>query len=329
MSVNINPFESNPGWDLIKFVYHYYGLKDYVSFRYYDTFDKDKILEIEAYDFDNNPGDQKFWKEVISGGILPKQKLRLKDFKISSWFPRKPGQYWTYNAAYAREKAMRYHTEKIEKGGFVLEVYGKNLMTEVGGIGAVNFRKDRDYVLITATASGKTEQGIPLVCRKNVWEKIEPEFVKGKPIEVDLEGELVYIKEDNSSFFLRTPSIPKVAVLINSVLNIKIKSGMSEIIVSPWTLFETKDRWNPYGLTYINHSIFEDDINKSIKWMENYIDEHNGKTILTDFDENLHSLNAVFPLNDITNGTILTKEIIRFSQKVMKDFKSKNDHTIE
>ena len=34
MSYEINPFESNPGWDLVKILYQYYGLKDYVDFLY-------------------------------------------------------------------------------------------------------------------------------------------------------------------------------------------------------------------------------------------------------------------------------------------------------
>ena len=322
MSLNINPFESNLGWDIIKSLYHYYGLKDYVSFWFDQTFRDDKIIDIEAYDFDNKPGDQYFWKEVMTDNILPGQKIRLKNFQISPWFPRKPGLYWTFDASAARDRAFRHHIEKRNNGGVVLDVYGKTLMTELGGVGSVNFRKDRDFALITATASGNTEEGIPIVCRKNVWKKIEPEFQKGKMIEVDLEGQLININQDNDSFFLRAPSIPKVAILVNSLLNIKVKASRLEIIVNPWTIFETKDRRKPYGFTYVNHSLFESDIRSSIEWIENYVDKHNGKTILTDFDENLHHLNAIFPLNDITNGTILTKEIIRYSQKIFKDFKN-------
>jgi|GEM_PF-4878239 hypothetical protein len=320
MPLNINPFESNPGWDFIKTIYSYYGLKDYVEFLYYDRFNNEKIREIEAYDFDNKQGDKLFWKDVMAGEIIRGDKVRLKNFQISPWFPRKAGLFWTYDAAVARDKAYRYHREKIEKGGFVYDVYGKTLMTELGGIGAVNFRKDRDFVLATATASGYTQEGIPIICRQNVWSEIEKEFQKGNRIEVDLQGTVVNINRDNDSYFLRSSSLPKIAIHINSLLNIQIKASRLDINVTPWTIFETKDRWNPYGFTYINHVLFHDDIENSKKWIEDYVEDHEGKTVLTDFDENINYLKAIFPLNDVTNGSILSKEIIKFSQKIYKDF---------
>ncbi len=320
MQININPFESNPGWDFVKTIYNYYGLKDYVEFLYYDQFKKEKIREIEAYDFDNRQGDKIFWREIMSGDIIRGDKIRLKNFQISPWFPRKAGLYWTYEAAIARDQANRHHVEKRISKGCVYDVYGKTLMTELGGIGTVNFRKDRDFVLITATASGNTEEGIPIICRQNIWKDIEAEFQKGNRIEVDVQGTLVNINRDNDSFFLRSSSLPKVAVHVNSLLNIQLKASRLDINTTPWTIFETKDRWSPYGFTYVTHNIFQEEITDSKKWIIEYIETHNGKTILTDFDENINHLSAVFPLNDVTNGTILTKEILRYTQKILRDF---------
>ena len=223
MSFEINPFESNPGWDIIKSLYYYYGLKDYLDFWYHDHFDNDKIVEIEAYNFDNIQGDKIFWEKVLSGQLLKGQKLRLKNFQISSWFPRKPGQYWTFEAASAREYAHSRHIEKVSTNGIVFDIYGKTLMTDLGGIGSVNFNKNRDFALVTATASGMTDEGIPIVCRKNVWEQFEKEFASQNKIEVDIDGILVNINPENSSIFLRAGGVPRVAILVNSILNIKIK----------------------------------------------------------------------------------------------------------
>jgi hypothetical protein len=321
MDFNINPFESNPGWDIIKTIYHYYGLKDYIEFWYSDNFKKESIREILAYDNNNSPGDKYFWKEIMVGNLLKGQKIRLLNFQISPWFPRKPGLFWSHDAASARERAFRYHVEQENHRGFVLDVYGKTLMTELGGIGSVNFKKDRDFVLITATSSGNTEEGIPIVCRKNVWQQIEKEFSKGNLIEVDLQGHLVNIDRENDSFFLRSPSIPRIALLINSLLNIKIKASRLRINVTPWTVFETTDRGRPYGFTYVNHNLFNDSIDDSKKWITDYVENHNGKVILTDFDENLHQLHAIFPLNDVTNGTILSTTLMEYSQKILRNFR--------
>ncbi len=201
MSFEINPFESNPGWDLMKSLYYYYGLKDYLNFWHHDNFNRENILEIEAYNFDNVQGDKIFWEKVLSGQLLKGQMLRLKNFQISSWFPRKPGQYWTYEAASARNYAFKRHIEDVNENGIVFDIYGKTLMTDLGGIGSVKFNKNRDFILVTATASGMTDEGIPLVCRKNVWEQLEKEFDKQNKIEVDIDGTLVNINPDNSSIF--------------------------------------------------------------------------------------------------------------------------------
>lgn len=322
MKLNINPFESNPGWDLVKAIYHYYGLKDYFQFLYSDTFDKEGIKEILAYNSNNQPGDKFFWKEIMVGNILKGQKIRLLNFQISPWVPRKPGQFWTFEASSAREKALKFHVEQRKQNGVVLDVYGKTLMMELGGIGTVNFSKDRDLVLITATASGNTEEGIPILCKANIWKQIEKEFNVGKMIEVDLQGQLVNIDREIGSFLLRAPLIPRVAIQVNSLLNIKIKSSRLQINVTPWTIFETNNKWGPYGFTFVNHKLFLEDITESNKWILDYFANHNGKTILTDYDEYLHPLNAIFPLNDITNGTILTNDLMSYMQKIMRDFTS-------
>ena len=323
MPININPFESNPGWDLIRAIYSYYGLKDYVEFWYYDHFDRDRIKTIEAYNRSNKPGDKFFWNEVMAGNILNKDKIRLLNFQISPWFPRKPGLFWTHNAVAARKEAFRNHVEYGDKQGFVFDVYGKTLMTELGGIGTVNFRKDREFVLITATSSGVTEEGIPIICRQNVWEQIEREYRQGNRIEVDLQGTLVNINRENDSYFLRSSLLPKIAILVNSLLNVQIKSSSLDIRVSPWTIFETHEYDRPYGFTYVTHTLFEDEIENSNNWINYYVESHAGKAILTDFDENQNYLNAIFPLNDTVNGTIMSTRIMEYTQKIYRDFKKR------
>lgn len=321
MSFEINPFESNPGWDLIKSLYYYYGLKDYFDFWYHDNFGEGHIVEIEAYNFNNIQGDKIFWEKTLSGQLLKGQKLRLKNFQISSWFPRKPGQYWTFEAAEARAYAFKQHIESVSANGIVFDIYGKTLMTDLGGIGSVNFNKNRDFVLVTATASGKTDEGIPIICRKNVWEELEKEFNKQNKIEVDIDGTLVNINPENSSLFLRTGGVPRVAIQVNSILNIKIKSSGLKIEVCPWTIFKTTDRYAPYGFTYKTHTMFEDEIDVTNEWLIDYVDEHKGKTILTDYDEGLNYLNAIFPLNDVTTAGIVDENLISYLQKIHKAFR--------
>jgi hypothetical protein len=180
-----NPFESNPGWDVMKVLANYYGLKDYLEVRFYDTFQPQNIKRIWAYPRGTNvSGEEYFWKEISTGSILEDQMIELRHFQISSWFPRKPGMYWTYSAALARREAHRRHITYQDRDSIVFDVWGKTLMTELGGVGCVNFRKDREQVLITATASGYTERGIPLLCSRVVWQMVEAELRTHGMIEV-------------------------------------------------------------------------------------------------------------------------------------------------
>jgi hypothetical protein len=193
-------------------------------------------------------------------------------------------------------------------------------MTELGGIGSVNFRKNRDAVLLTATASGYTDRGIPLICSGNIWHEINNALSKEKTIEVDLKGTIEAVPTQYDSFFLRSPGLPKVAVRITSILNIKIKVSRLGIVVSPWTMFETSNPEHPYGFTYVTHELLTDEMNESVDWMLDYIERKNGTVVLTDFDEETHLLNARFPLGNCADGSVLKDDIIRYCQTIWRKF---------
>ncbi len=57
----------------------------------------------------NRLGDQYFWQEIFTGNIKEGDMISLMNFQVSPWVPRKPGLFWTYNAAKARNKAIQYH----------------------------------------------------------------------------------------------------------------------------------------------------------------------------------------------------------------------------
>ena len=220
--------QSSPGWDLVKSLTSYYGLRDYLTTWYMRKFDPDKLKKISAYRIDSRKtGEEYFWKEVFSGNIMPGDRIELSDFQISPWFPRKPGLYWTYDAEKARSLAWDNHVEKIEKDFVVFDVYGKTLMSELGGIGTINFRKNRNEVLLTATVSGSTQCGIPLIVSQTIWKQINAEIQKGKMIETDLVGTVEEIPLEYDTPMLRSPGIPKIAIKINSILNIDSTFGVN------------------------------------------------------------------------------------------------------
>lgn len=313
--------QSSAGWDIIKTLYTYYGINDYLRFNYYERFKKDRLREI--YSFKNNPnipGEKIFWRDIMLGDIQKYDNIALYGFQISPWFPRKPGIYWTNTAAMAREKAWQKHVESIDKKMIVFDVYGKTLMAELGGIGSVNLRKDRNNVLLTATASGFTDAGIPILCPSAIWKKIKQELDKNRHLEVDLKGTVEMIPLEYDSFFLRNPGLPKIAIYVGSILNIEFKVSTQSIKICPWTIFETDKSHSPYGFTYVTHDLFKNNFQNSVNWILDYIDKRNGTYILTDFDEETNSLNAKFPLNGCIDGTVFSDDVFRYCQKIKRKF---------
>ena len=314
---------SNPGWDLVKSLTSYYGLRDYLSAWYMQKFDPDNLIKISAYRIDSRiTGDEYFWRNIFSGSILPGDRIELSNFQISPWFPRKPGLYWTYDAAKARKLAWEKHVEEIRKDMIIFDVDGKSLMSELGGIGTVNFRKNRNDVLLTATVAGETQRGIPLIVPQTIWQQISSEMQKGKKLETDLIGTVEEIPIEYDTQMLRSPGIPKVAIKIRSILNIKLEDSREIIKITPWTIFELSDHNYPYGFTFINHDLYGDNMDDSVHWMLDYIAKRNGQTILTDFDENLNHLNAKFPLEQCVSGEITKNSIHGYCQQIYHKYKS-------
>lgn len=158
------------------------------------------------------------------------------------------------------------------------------------------------------------------MCSKQIWEIINSELEKEKMMEIDLVGRVRYIPKDYDSYLLRTPNQQKIVLEIESILNTKTKKSNSKIYVTPWTLFKTSYNDAPYGFTYLHHNLYDDDIEKSINWMKKYVKERNGKSIITDFDEETNSLNAEFPLSSCINNGINHSDIIEFCQKIGSQF---------
>lgn len=317
----VNLSQTNAGWDLIKTLWSYYKIKDYLSFRYYETFEEDKVVTLNAYQKNSRiSGEQVFWSRVFTGQYLPGTKIKLLNFQASPWFPRKPGTYWTHSAALARKNAIKEHVERVEDGFLVFDVWGKTLMSEVGGIGSVNIRKNRDDVLFTLTASGHTDRGIPAICSPDVWRDIDNALKENQCVEVDIRGTIEPLPPEYDSYFLRSAGLPKIAVRISSMMNVEIKQSDLSIFACPWTIFKTESQSSPYGFTYVTHNIGTDNYRNSVRWIEDYVEQHNGKLILTDFDEETSCLNARFPLSGCLDGSILNDEILEFCQGIARQF---------
>lgn len=316
----MNFINTNPGWNVVQILLNYLGLPDYLRAKEYEYLDQRRTVEIHGRYQNprgrqsNIPGEQIFWGRIFEGSILEGQKVKLVNFSLSTWFPRKPGLYWTYQAKLARNKARR-HGNIQNNGMIVYDLHGKTLMTELGGVGSVNFQKGRDINLLTATSNGETHAGIPIIVTARVWDRIRDAFEKHQFIKASMDGTLVPRPTTYDSFLFRSPSIPKVAVLIDNVNLIDLSPADEPYSVTPWTVFEL-DQDISYGFTYATCNLGRDSIDDSVAWMQEYIRDNSGRTILTDFDEANTQLNAIFPLNDMVNNPAITRDFIEYCQAI-------------
>lgn len=317
---------TNPVVNVLRGLYRYLRLGDYLKYKYTEFFNPDFVHEISAYGSNSNVGEASFWEQIFQGKIKLGDYVKLSNFQLSTWFPRKPGVYWTMDAARARHYALKHLIESENAGSIVFNVEGKEKFAEFGGYGSVNFRKDRDNILITATSSGYCDRGIPLLVTKQVWEKIFDEIKRFIMVEIDLMGILVEIPTDYNSQLLRNSGTSRIAIYIDNIHNLKVKQSDHSIWVTPWTIFETHDSQKPFGFTFVNHQLYRDSFEHSVSWMMGYIDKHSGKSILTDFDETTNSLGAQFPLENI--GVLdpeVNSKLLKYLQKKYKDFNFPNN----
>jgi len=320
----MNLIDSNPGWNVVQVLLNYLGLPDYLRAKEYEYLDRRRSIVIHGRYQNprtrrtNIPGEQIFWSRIFDGSIIEGQKVELVNFFLSTWFPRKPGLYWTYPAKLAREKARRHG--RFEEGGMIVyDIHGKTLMTELGGIGTVNFQKGRNENLLTATSNGDTHTGIPLVVTAPVWEKFRNAFEEHQFVKASMKGTLIPRPTTYNSFLLRSSNVPKVAVLIDNVRLIDVSAADESYSITPWTIFE-REHGDDYGFTYATCDLGRDRLDDTINWMRNYIDDNGGQTIITDFDEANNQLNAIFPLNDMINNPLMTNRFIAYCQAIPDRF---------
>ncbi len=310
-----------PWLDVVNTLVSFFGLRDYLEYYYDEITERKRTRTIYAFRNGSGiQGDGHFWRDVTFGHLRVGDRIKLLGFQVSPWFPRKPGVFWTNIARSAREKALISHVENNEGGEIVFDLYGKNLMAELGGIGSVNLRKDRDVVLFTATASGNTDEGIPIRCDQSVWKKISGALRKDGMVEVDITGTLTNLPLQYDSYLLRTHGLPKVAIQVDSTVQLETKVSAVPIIVHPWTLFRTSREHEPYGFTYDRLNLRDGDYSKAVRWLVRYAEKHEGTTLLTDFDEELNSLKAQFPLSHCIDGSVTRGDIMDFCQEIHRNF---------
>jgi len=264
--------------------------------------------------------------------------VRLENFQLSEWFPRCPGLYWTKDGTLNR-KAAKHHIEGIKNEFFVYGPWGKNLMVSGGmGTNRVSIHKDVSgcsFRILCATSSGICEAGIPIVAPEDVCSAILDPLMNGQGIEIDIEGVLSTLPFDPREIVIpargaevenklrdwltSTLHIPRYFLFVESTLQVKKYISDHRLQASGWTLYARvyHDSLIP-SFTFATFNPYDNDtVKRATDFMTEYIKQHDGIEIYTDFDEHVPRFDAKYSIDEIMRNEVDLKEERRDLQQIL------------
>jgi len=312
------------------------------TFGYYRVYDTLKLrLRSSINETLTINSSKDFWSKIIDNSpeIKNKQVVKLKDFFVTEWVPKLPGQVWTeagqQNLAEGIKDVEGYYSvyDKVYK---VLGPIGKQKMIS-GGFGSVRIKPthNNDFcslLNLVHVEDWHCDYGIPIVVSKPVYEQfIRYREHEGSPWIEELTG-LLYLDEsipninkvsnaigaklDNETIEILSTqtNLRKAFIYISSPLDLKIRYNGSCPEAIAWTLFKTSLTAEPLRLTYAKFDPKkEESLLEAVSFINQYVARFDGETILTDFDgiqKRLLSTSSLTDLNSLTRRHAGTLKLI-------------------
>jgi len=301
---------------LVEDTFGYYRVYDTLKLRFRSSINE--TLTINS--------SQEFWRKIIDNNpeIRNKQVIKLKDFFVTEWVPKLPGQVWTeegrQNLAEGIKDVEGYYSF-FDKVYQVLGPIGKQKMIS-GGFGSVRIKptQNTDYCCLlnlVHVEDWHCDYGIPVVVSKPVYEQfIHYREHEGSPWIEELTG-ILYLDEDAPNInkvsnaigskldnetieILSTQTnLRKAFIYVSSPLDLKIRYNGSCPEAVAWTLFKTKLITEPLRLTYARFDPKkEESLLEAVGFINQYVASFDGEAMLTDFDGVQKRLLATSSLTD-------------------------------
>lgn len=239
-------------------------------------------------DCKNITSEKQFWREA---GALILGTVKLVDFKLTDWFPRSPGVYWSKFAQKARNMT-RSKPYKIDPdlGAYFSPEYKMSLI-EGGGIGTIRLRPRRidgeDCWLATALTGTECHGGIPLAIPNTVLRKAGVSWGN----QVSLEGRVRFLQDAGLDDIAdRVHHARPLIVFVDEMKGIATRRSHEPLIITPVALFEaedthTCDNHRETQYTFVQCAAGRDsELDAAADWIEKYATLHGGR-VITNFDE--------------------------------------------
>jgi len=321
------------------------------TFGYYRVYDNLKLRftsSVNGHITINSS--REFWKKVIENhpDIKNKQIVKLKDFFITEWVPKLPGQVWTNEGQQNLSEGLKHiegYYSLNDKVYQVLGPIGKKKMIS-GGFGSVRIKpsQNTDYCCLlnlVHVEDWHCDYGIPIIVSKSVYEQfIRYREHEGSPWIEEITGVLhldeevpninkvsnaVGSKLDNETIEILStqPNLRKAFIYISSPLDLKIRYNGSCPEAVAWTLFKTTISDEPLRLTYARFDPKkEDSLLEAVGFINLYVASFDGETMLTDFDGIQKRLVATSSLTDPKSLTKKHSGTLKIIDKWIKNEKN-------
>lgn len=229
-----------------------------------------------------------FWTDQES---LVGRQVHLPDFRISDWFPRTPGVYWSDWAHRAREVVWNDEMIRDPDLGRFYRPESKISLIEEGGIGTLRLRPrviDGEMCLLGTALSGhECHTGISLVLPQRILRSTD--FTWGD--HVSIRGEVKFFQEVGLDDLARSVHHSRpLAIVVDELTALRSGKNSAPIIISPVALFEDKDRRPRLGDTTLRYTFVQceagcdGELDRAADWIEHYAKKFAGR-VITNFDE--------------------------------------------
>jgi hypothetical protein len=241
-----------------------------------------------ARDSKNIASEEQFWS---ANGNIALAAVSLDGFRLTDWFPRAPGVYWSRDARRAREMAWSEEINTDKELGDYYSPETKMDLIEEGGIGTIRLRPrridDEDCWFGTAIVGRECHGGIPLAIPNTVLHNSG--IIWGD--QINLRGRVRYLQdaglEDTAaSVHHARPLI----VFVEEMKGVVTKQPHGPIVITPVGLFEASDSdatniYNQPQYTFVHCAAGPDaELDVAADWIEKYATKHSGR-VITNFDE--------------------------------------------
>jgi hypothetical protein len=261
--------------------------------------------------------EDQFWQDVIqSGQVYETCQVTLKEFLLSQWIPRSPGQYYTLEARRSREAAQHFIKSRSRdysqnKDYVVFDPYGKSEMVK-GGVGCLRLGQKQiandNLHFLCATSSGITHKGLIVGLRRDLYERLIEDMERYGAVSCNIFGQVRYWSCEDMLPTYTPRHIPRMYLYAEKIVPLR-RAESNTLDVTAAVLF----RGNVDGEegTFFVYSHFDPGnrhsldrtIDQCVDWMEKiYVRGLYDGRILTDFDEIAPRFDDVsFPVRALMN----------------------------